>query len=221
MEEDKKLAKKRQNKNSILQKRKKNQSIDFRSAFRGKKVPLVTLDERWLTLFPPEEMTEQMKNLQHKMNELLKHQGRAVENIKGYKRYKNQLMQEIMQNMEVDQSPVGKLKLRKLEQNQRMILNLNEQLQQSEEELSNLPYEIKDTNEELLTETTRVCFERLQTTGKEINLIKSEILDLEHQLSELKEQLRKLEKMNRDTYLYMNELLGTDMMRKIDDAIDH
>lgn len=221
MDEDKKNLKKRQNKNSILQKGKKDKHIDFRSAYRGKRIPLVTLDERWLKLFPPEEMTEQMKELQHKMNELLKHQARAVENIKGYKRYKSQLMHEIVANMEVDQSPIGKLKLRKIEQNQRMILDLNGQLQQSEEELSNLPYEIKDTNEELLAETTRVCFERLQTTGREINQIKSEILDLEHQLMDLKKQQKKLEKINRDTYLYMNDMLGTDMMRKIDDAMEH
>lgn len=221
MEEDKKAVKKRQGKNSILQKSKKSKPIDFRSALRGKSIPLVTLDERWLSLFSPEEMTEQMKELQYRMKELLKDQARAVENIKGYKRYKSQLMQEIMENMEVDQSPIGKLKLRKLEQNQRIILDLNAQLQQSEEELSNLPYEIKDTNEELLIETTRVCFARLQTTGREINQIKSEILELEHQLSDLKEQQKKLEKVNRDTYLYMNDMLGTDMMRKIDDAIEH
>ncbi|MDD5936995.1 MAG: hypothetical protein PUC65_15765 [Clostridiales bacterium] len=218
--EERRFLKKRPQKNSILQQNTESVTIDFRSAFRGRKVPLVTLDERWLTLFPPEDMNERMKELQHRLNELLKHQGRAVENIKGYKRFKSQLMQEIVDNMEVDESPIGKLKQKKLEKNQKKILDINEQLQQSEEELSDLPYEIKDTNEELLAETSKVGLLRLLDTGRKLNGIKSEILELEQQLVELKREQRELEKVNRDTYLYMNDMLGTDMMKKIDDAME-
>lgn len=194
--------------------------IDFRRAFHGRKIPLVTLDERWLDLFPPEDMSPRMKELQQKMNELLKSQGRAVEEIKGYKRYKTQLMQEIVDNMDVDSSFLGKVKERKLEKNQKMILNLNEQLEQSQEELADIPKEIKNTNEDLMVETTKVGFDRLLVTGRKINAVKNEIQQMEQELRELKRQEKYLEQVNRDVYLYMNDMLGTEVMRQIDEAME-
>ena len=195
-------------------------SIDFHRAIRGKNLPLLTLDERWLTLFGPEDMTMRMKELQVKINELLKRQGKYVEELKGYKRYKSQLLQEIMQNMEVNDTPLGKLKAKKLEKNQKLVLEVNQQMEQSEEELSNIPYEIKATNEELLVETTKFCVDQLLSTGAELNQIQSEILELESNLKHLKRQEKQIQKTNREIYLYLNDMLGTPTMKQIDDQLE-
>lgn len=195
-------------------------SLNFRSIFKDRKIPLVTLDERWLALFPKENMTNQMSELSLKVNELLKKQGKAVEEIKGYKRYKSQLMQEIMENMDVNESELGKLKARKLDKNQKMILDLNLQLQKTEEELSELPYQIREVNEKLLAETTKECYHQLIESSNRLNQIKQTIKEYEDQLLEMKEDARELEKSNREIYLYLNDMLGTDVMKKIDEELD-
>lgn len=195
-------------------------SLNFRSIFKDRKIPLVTLDERWLALFPKENMTNHMNELSLKVNELLKKQGKAVEEIKGYKRYKSQLMQEIMENMDVNESELGKLKARKLDKNQKMILDLNLQLQKTEEELSELPYQIREVNEQLLAETTKECYHQLIESSNRLNQIKQTIKEYEDRLLEMKEDARELEKSNREIYLYLNDMLGTDVMKKIDEELD-
>lgn len=195
-------------------------SIDFRKIFKGRKIPLVILDERWLTLFPEEEMTDHMLSLREKMNRLLKSQGKAVEEIKGYKRYKTQLMQEIVSNMEVDNSPIGRLKIRKLEKNQKMIQDLNGQLIQLENELENIPYEIRDTNEQLMGESSQICYEKLVSNHRKCNELRHEIELMEQKLNSKKRLLMEIEKKNREIYLYMNDMLGTDNMKLIDESLD-
>jgi DNA repair exonuclease SbcCD ATPase subunit len=194
-------------------------SFDFRKIFEGRKVPLVNFDERWLTIFPKENMTDHMKELCLKVTDLLKKQSKAVEEIKGYKRYKEQLMQEIMENMDTDESFLGRLKARKLEKNQKLILELNAQLQKAEDELAELPNEIKQVNEELLIETTRECFQQLIKTDNQVNLLKDTIKEYEDRLHELKEEVKDIEKTNREIYLYMHDMLGPDMMKRIDDQL--
>lgn len=194
-------------------------SFDFRKVFEGRRIPLVNFDERWLTIFPKEKMTNHMNELSAKVNDLLKKQGKAVEEIKGYKRYKEQLMQEIMENMDADDTFFGRLKARKLEKNQKLILELNAQLQKSEDELADLPAEIRQVNEELLIETTRECFHQLIKTDNQVNLLKDTIKEYEDRLHELKEEVKEVEKTNRDIYLYMHDMLGPDLMKKIDDEL--
>jgi hypothetical protein len=203
----KKVNERRKTKESTLS------ALNFRKIFSGRKIPLVTLDERWLMLFPKEKMTKKMDELCLSINDLLKKQGRTVEEIKGYKRYKDQLMQEIVDNMEVDHSALGKLKARKLDKNQKLIMDINEQLQHTEEELSELPYEIRKVNEELLAETTRECFQTLLQTGNQLNYLKQKINEYEDRLLEMREEAKETEKINREIYLYMHDMLGTDIMR--------
>lgn len=194
--------------------------IDFRKIFKGRKIPLVTLDERWLMLFPKEKMTNYMSELCQKVNDLLKKQGRAVEEIKGFKRYKSQLMQEIMDNMDVNHTELGRLKAKKLDKNQKLIMELNLQLQDTEDQLSSLPFEIREVNELLLAETTKECYHYLIETGKKMNQVKQTIMEYEERLLELREEAKALEKSNREIYFYMHDILGTETMKQIDDEID-
>lgn len=194
-------------------------SFNFRKVFEGRRVPLVSFDERWLTIFPKERMTAHMKELSATVNDLLKRQSKLTEDIKGYRRYKEQLMQEIMDNMEVDDSFFGKLKAKKLEKNQKLILEVNSQLQQLEDELAQIPSLMSGVNEELLIETTRECFHELIKTDNHVNLLKDCIKEYEDKLHELKEEAKEVEKTNREIYLYMHDMLGPDLMKCIDDEL--
>ena len=194
-------------------------SLDFLTIVRSRRIPLAPLDERWLTLFPKEKMTKAMRELFTRVNELLKQQGKTAEEIKGYKRYKEQLMQEIVDNMEVNDSVIGKLKAKKLDKNQKIILEINSKLQESENELAVLPYEIQETNVDLFVETTKSCFQHLKTTTDQMRQIKQTIREYEEKLLELKEEVKEIENSNREIYLYMHNMLGSDVMRKIDEEL--
>ena len=62
----------------------KRRDLEFetlvREALKGKKVPILVLDRRWHTLFPQGEKPAEIIQLEEKLNELLKGQGKHRDN---------------------------------------------------------------------------------------------------------------------------------------------
>lgn len=185
-------------------------------SLQNKNVPLLILDEKWLEIFPEHLQGDTIRGMVSELNALLKKQGKQTEDIKGLKRYKSQMMQEIVQYMGADETAVGRLKQRKLDKNQKKILELNEQLKETEDSLSDMPYQIRQANAQLMLESTRVCYDRFRVN-------KGKLKELEDEISSLREKLRMrvLEKQEREMqdekmYAYLHSLLGVQLMEELD-----
>ena len=61
---------------------------DFKSALIGKTVPLLVLDQKWHRLFAVHGKTDEIKELESKLNTLLAEQGRLNQRLKELKRLK-------------------------------------------------------------------------------------------------------------------------------------
>ena len=94
---------------------KKEKKYDFQKVVKNKKLPILTLDTRWHELFTEDEKTSGIKELEQKVNNLLKKQGKLVNDIKDMKRLKNSLFKDIMVNMDIGTDLIGKAKEKKLE----------------------------------------------------------------------------------------------------------
>ncbi|MDE7212862.1 MAG: hypothetical protein K2O03_15660 [Lachnospiraceae bacterium] len=154
------------------------------------------------------------------LNALLKNQGKQREEIKGLKRYKSQMMQEIIENMGADETPVGRLKQRKLDKNQKKILELNEQLQETEDSLSDMPYQIRQANAQLMVESTRVCYDRFRVNKNRMKELEEEISELRAKLKMkvLEEQERQMQ--DEKMYAYLHSMLGVQLMEQLDQALE-
>ncbi|ABX41287.1 hypothetical protein [Lachnoclostridium phytofermentans] len=194
--------------------------MSLRQIFRNRKIPIVTLDERFINLFPEEKMSGVQRRLRDELVELMKDQSRVLDDIKGLKRYKSQLMQEIMDNMEVDHTPIGRLKERKLAKNQKLIEDINQKLLIAEDSLEKLPGEIAAKNEELMVESLQSCYGNIFEKNLRKKSLEDEIRETEVKLRNLKKQKLEIEKDYRGTYTYLYDMLGTEMMRKIDEEQD-
>ncbi|MBQ9119901.1 MAG: hypothetical protein IJY09_07625 [Lachnospiraceae bacterium] len=204
-------------------KRNKGQARDFAAEeewlvqlLKNKNIPILILDERWLEIFPEHLQNDEIRSMVTELTKLLKKQGGLADNIKGMKRYKTQLMQEIVENMETDETALGRLKRRKLDKNQKKILELKESMSTKELELAEMPYQIRELNARLLEESTRVCYGRFRVSQERIE-------ELDEDIRSLKEQLRKklLEKQdceakNELMYSYLHDLLGARVMERLD-----
>ena len=73
---------------------------EFRKALEHKKLPLLVLDQKWHRLFAIHGKTDEIRNAETELNNLLARQGKLNSDLKDYKKVKNQLMDEIVQNME-------------------------------------------------------------------------------------------------------------------------
>ena len=63
---------------------------------KDNKIPILTLDARWNTLFEEERKNPEIKKLVNRLNSLLKEQGGAVNNIKDMKKLKKKIMLNIV-----------------------------------------------------------------------------------------------------------------------------
>ena len=68
----------------------------FRPALAGKKIPIISLDNKWYKLMAGIEHTPEMKELEDKLKELLKRQGKLNTDLKEIKKEKAKLMEDIV-----------------------------------------------------------------------------------------------------------------------------
>ncbi len=197
----------------------KKEEINFEKIFKGKKIPIVVLDERWHQLFPDYDKPAHIRAMENKLDELMKQQGKLTNDLKDYKKIKNQLMGEIITHMDVNDTKLGKAKEKKLDQNQRLIREIGDKVKDSENELVDLPYQIKAANEALIIESSQVCYKRLSENTEKINEINKWIQNIREQLKIKILEKQDMEMKNADIYNYMHDLLGPELLQELDEEI--
>lgn len=197
----------------------KKEEIDFAKIFKGKKVPIVVLDERWHQLFPDYDKPAQVKVLESNLNEVIKQQGKLTNDLKDLKKLKNQLMGEIITHMDVSDTKEGKIKEKKLDQNQRLIREIGDKIKEAENQLIDLPYQIKEANELLIIESTAICYKRLSDNTEKITEINQWIKSIREQLKIKILEKQDMEMKNTDIYNYMHDMLGPELLQELDEDI--
>lgn len=189
----------------------------FNNAIGSVKIPILILDNKWHRIFGKMNPTPEIKELEGKLGELLKRQGKLVNENKDLKRIKSELMSDIVSNIDgVDTRESDESVDKKLNDNKRLINDVNEKLDNNEEELMDLPREIDRVNKELMIATMDMCYERLQSNTVEIQEIADWVKDIRVQLK--KNLIRKQDKelYNAELYSYMHDIFGPVVMELFD-----
>lgn len=187
---------------------------------RKSRVPILTLDERWHNLLPDEVKTPRIKELERRLNDLLKSQGKFTTDIEDLKKLKKKLMDEVLLTMEESSGLGDRLKQKKQDKIQKLILDINNKLLIAEDTLGDRPDEIKNANVDLLVECIRVWMEKLDNNRKEIEQIGEWVEMVRERLKDklLIKQDKEIE--NNAMYSYMHSLLGPSVMEQIDARFD-
>lgn len=188
----------------------------FKPALTDKKIPVLTLDNKWHQLFTQMNPNKRIKRLEEKMNELLKRQGKANTEIKEIKKLKKKLLQEIMDNAEeaaVENNPKAQ---RKADENRRLVRECNEKIEGYEDEILALPKEIDRVNYELMLATMEVCYEQLKSNEREIEEITKWVAQIRTELKEKLVYKQEIESINQGLYSYMHDIFGADVINLFD-----
>jgi len=189
----------------------------FKPALNGKKIPVLTLDHKWHQLFQFAEANQSIEELESKLNELVKRQGKLTTESKEINKLKTKLMNEIVSMMDSfgDKEPDKKTE-KKLEENKRLIGECNEKLESYQDELLDLPREIDAVNYELMLQTMDVCYDMLKENATEIEEISEWITRIRRELK--KKLVRKQEKEihTHQIYAYMHDIFGADVIEIFD-----
>ena len=199
--------------------RRKN-SDSFEQLSQGmnmKKVPILTLDSRWHMLFPEERKTMTIRRLEENVNDLLKKQGKLVQEAKDLKKLKRNFMQKIVNNMQASETKGGEAaRIKNLENSQRYILEINDKLKEYDNQLEAIPGEIRQANEALLRASFQICYEDLKKNKKQIDELNDWINQTKEVLKERIVTKQDLEQHNSAIYSYMHDILGAEMMEAFD-----
>ncbi len=198
---------------------KKSKDINFEKIFKGKKIPILTLDERWHELFPEYDKPAHIKEIETKLNDLIKQQGKLAGDMKDMKNLKTKLMQEIITHMDVNDTELGKLKAKKLDRNQKLIKELGEKMNNSEDELIKLPYQIKAVNEQLIVESAKVCYSRLNYNNQRVAEIAQWVSKIRDELKDKILEKQDMEMKSTAIYSYMHDMLGPELLQGLDEEL--
>lgn len=190
---------------------------EFEEALEGKKVPILVLDQKWHRLFAIHGKTDAIKSLEVELNANLAKQGQLNSDLKELKKLKSQLMNNIVENM--DDSTEGmddKLRQKKLDEDKRLIDEINGKIENCEDELMEIPKVIQNSNQKLMIESMDYCYSKLRVNQEEAG-------DIEEWINQIRIELKKniIRKQNRDInnreiYAYMHDIFGPDVLNLFD-----
>lgn len=197
---------------------KKENKTDFKSIVKNKKLPILTIDARWHDLFPEDAKTPEIKELEQRVNQHLKRQGKLVNDIKDMKKLKNSLIKDIMVNMDIGTDLVGKAKEKKLDQNKQLIKELNDKIEAAMDELADIPYQIREANEELMVKSIHIFYDSYRMNKEELIKVADWINSIREELKHKLLEKQDLETKNTLIYSYMHDIIGAELMELFDQA---
>ncbi|MDO5521419.1 MAG: hypothetical protein Q4G58_13085 [bacterium] len=183
-------------------------------------LPILTLDQRWHLLFPEEKKTSAIKKMEKRLNDLLKEQGKLIQDAKEMKKLKNSFMAGIVSNMQQSNETKDETaRIKKLESSQRYIKEINEKLAVYDNELESIPKEITKVNQQLMIESVRICYGDLYKNKVQIGAMNEWIDKTRTKLKETLVQKQEMEDKNSEIYSYMHDILGPQVIEIFDE--DH
>lgn len=188
----------------------------FKQALVGRKIPILTLDNKWHKLFTQAEYSPEIKSTEKELNELIKRQGKINTECKEIKKLKKKLMDEVVILAdEMGEHPTKKQD-KDMSDHKRLINECNEKMDTYEEEMVELPRQINQLNNKLMVSTMEVCYKKLQQNTAELEEIEQWIGEIRRELK--KKVVRKQEKeaMNHRLYSYMHDIFGADVIELFD-----
>lgn len=194
---------------------------DFKKALIGKKVPLLVLDQKWHRLFAIHGKTDQIREIETQLDRYLAEQGQCNNDLEDLKKLKSKLMSNIVQNMDGTTEIADSVsRQKKLDDDKRMIDEINEKVENLEDRLLELPKLINETNESLMLMSMDYFSEKIITNREESKEIEKWISGIRIELKKniIKKQNRDIN--NREIYAYLHDIFGAEVLDLFDIQYD-
>jgi len=189
----------------------------FKPALKGRKIPILTLDNKWHQLFKQKGKSKRVEKLAEELNQLLKRQGTVNGKIKEVKALKRRLMDSILSaSDELNSGRRVSLNEKKLSESKRLIAECNQQITDYEDEQLDLPRLIEGKNYDLMLATMESCYETMKENSREIERIDKWVNETRTELKKNLVLKQEMEETNQNLYAYMHDIFGSDVIDLFD-----
>ena len=187
----------------------------FEQALKGKRIPILTLDNKWYKLLT-EEARAEVASLEEELNAFLKRQGKLNNDVKNIKRLKKKLMGEIVSLVDEAEQEGKEDAPQKIEQNKKLVEDCNQRLEGYQDELLELPREIEQANFKLMLATMDYCYDAMQENGADIQEIAQWVTEVRIELKKRLIRKQEMEQRNNAIYSYMHDVFGAEVIEIFD-----
>ena len=192
---------------------------EFKKALSNKNIPILVLDQKWHRLFAIHGKTDEIKEAEAEVSELLALQGKINNELKKLKKIKTQLMDDIVQNMD-DEDDNSAEREKKRQENTKLIDEVNEKIAEEEDRLLEMPKEIKDANERLMILSMDYFYSKIRVNHTEAQEIEEWIAQVRIDLKKniIRKQNRTIN--NKEIYSYLHDIFGAEVLDLFDIQYD-
>lgn len=194
--------------------KKKNTMPVFGQMLRGKKIPLLILDQKWHQLFLEDDKPKEIERLEQKLNKQLAAQGRFNQELKDLKVLKTKLMKNIVVNM--DEIGEHGQETRKLTEDRRLITEINDKMAEEEDQLRKLQEEMEEDNLLLMEETMEYCYRIMNSNESEREQLIVKIAQMRTELKTKIYRREAIEEQNKGIYAYLHDIFGPQVLETFD-----
>ena len=187
----------------------------FAAALQGKKIPILTLDNKWYRLLD-ERTKASVKGKEQQLNDLLKRQGKLNTEMGEIRKLKKKLMNEIVPLVDEADQTGDKSIEKKIDQNKRLVEECNVKMESYKEELKELPRQIDQLNFQLMMITMDCCYDTMQDNTEEIQKIEEWVKEIRIELKKRLVRKQEMEQQNHKIYSYMHDVFGADVVNVFD-----
>ena len=192
---------------------------EFKKALSNKNIPILVLDQKWHRLFAIHGKTDEIKEAETEVSELLALQGKINNELKKLKKIKSQLMDDIVQNMD-DENDNSAEREKKRQDNKKLIDEVNEKIAEEEDRLLEIPKEIKDANDRLMILSMDYFYSKIRVNHTEAQEIEEWIAQVRIDLKKniIRKQNRTIN--NKEIYSYLHDIFGAEVLDLFDIQYD-
>ncbi|KGG80526.1 hypothetical protein [Caloranaerobacter azorensis] len=195
----------------------KDIDIDYGVIIKNK-VPILTMDSNWKTIFGNSN-NKDINNYKNILNDLIKEQRELSRKLVQLKTKKKRLMAMILNLSNEINNRNNSKAVEKLDECQREIHSINEEIETYTFKLEMLPKEIRAANLSLLKATIKVAYKDIKSNQEELDSICSQIEELRGKLKNLIEAKHEKEEIINKTYSFLHGILGSKEMERLDNEL--
>ena len=192
-------------------------NYEFKEALVGKKLPILTLDHKWLQIRDILDEKGILKKNSEALNNLLKKQAKLSKELKDVRNLKSKLMKEIVELADrLDKNGNEKAISNLLNKHQKLIEDCNQKTEKNMEELKEIDEDIDRINRELMLWTMELSFLMMQKNTAVIVKIGEWIKKIREELKEQLVRKQEQEDNNQMLYQYLHDIFGADVINLFD-----
>lgn len=188
------------------------------SILQKNRIPLLIKEPEWVKLFG-DNKNKYIQESKEELNQLLTRQNvlkSYYEKLQKKKRKYMKMILNVSESVNNENNNNKEKHLELLDEYKEKILEINEEIEDVKFQIETLPKEIRNSNFQLLTATVEYGYNELKSREKILNKSLVEIDILREKLKTLLEIKYSTEEWINETYTFLHDILGSEVIEEID-----